>query len=99
MRKSIAGTTLPTGNICVRKLSPNGVLGDRVAKCREAQLIWRRRGRIIGQPRLYGVEHHRSLGQARSRSRDRRCGWPFRGCASPSSTDSPMLGPSMPRPG
>ena len=41
-----------------------GVLRQRVAICREAQGIRRRRGRVVRKLRLYGVEHHRALGQA-----------------------------------
>ena len=42
---------------------PEGMPGDRVAERRERQLIRRRGGRVVGKPRLHGVEYERSLGQ------------------------------------
>lgn len=44
------------------------MFGDRVAIHREAQLIPRRRGRIVREPRLHLVEHHRTLRQADHRA-------------------------------
>ena len=64
MRKSSEGTTLPTGNIWVRKLSPKACFASGSPYVAKLNVIRRRRGRIVGELRLYGVEHHRALGQA-----------------------------------
>ena len=92
MRKSSEGTTLPTGNIWVRKLSPKACRGKRVAVRREAQCD----SVAARSDRSRAVACTASSTIAPSDKPIAVPGPPLRIAASrlpsPSSTDSPMLG-------